>query len=485
MRLIVISLFALFISLMLVIAGNSYLMTLLGVRLAEVNTPPSEIGWIMTFYSIGFVAGTLFAPRLLIRVGHIRAFAALASLASIAALSYPFANDFWTWSVLRALGGMSVAGLFIAIESWFSAVASENNRATLFSLYTITAYSASAGGQVILASDASAGEATAFILAGLLLIFAVIPLSVSRLQSPPIEHAEFMTPQRLWRKSAVGVFSSFCGGLLISSFYALVPLYATLNGITKTDISSIMSVSVMSAMALAWPIGWICDRMTRSNVLIGVVLIAALACFLIAQFSDQVQILLIASSLFMAMIAGIYSIAVAITNDRIRSEERVAASSTLYLSYGLGSIVGPLGGSYLLEAFIPAALFYGFLVLLILLAMFILLRQAQKPPVPVEEQEDFVPAMPETQVNSEFDPRTEDLPDTAIEELFPEAEDETSAIQHDESLLDSSPSVATKEESVINEVFETVEDISETFSISESIKQASAEEQQEPQSKEH
>jgi MFS family permease len=408
-------------SLMLVASGNAYLMSLIGVRLGMSNTPPTEIGWIMTFYSVGFVVGSIFAQRLLIRVGHIRAFSTLASLAAMAALLYPFADDFWVWSLLRVVGGFSVAGLFIAIESWFSAVASDNNRATLFSLYTIAAYSAAASGQVILGQSSGLPISTAFIIAGLLLIAAVIPLSASRLQSPPLETAEFMSLGRLWRKSALGLFSAFCGGLLIGSFYALVPLFATLSGIETDQIATLMSISVMSAMLFAWPIGWLCDRITRSKVLATTAMIAAAAALGASLFgSEQFVLLILSTSIFMAMIAAIYSIAVAITNDLIRSEERVAASSTLMLSYGLGSIAGPLLGSMLLGSFSPGSLFLGFVMILLILIVFTLFRQVQKPPVPIEEQEQFVPAMPETQVIAEFDPRTEDLPDTAIEELFPD-----------------------------------------------------------------
>ena len=225
--------------------------------------------------------------------------------------------------------------------------------------------------------------------------------------------------------------------------------------------------------------------MTRSNVLFGVVVIACGASLVIAQFTHIGAIFLAATSIFMAMIAAVYSISVAITNDRIRSEERVAASSTLYLSYGMGSIAGPLGGSYLLEAFAPEALFYGFLLLLMTLAVYILLRQVQKPPVAIEDQEQFVPAMPETQVNAEFDPRTEDLPETAIEELFPEPDSPETEAEVDTHTFEPAPinnvSTNPQGESVINEVLETVEDISETFSISESIKQAASEDEESQQ----
>ncbi len=421
MRLLVISLFALFLSLMLVISGNSYLLTLTGVQLGSSGVSPTKVGYIMTGYAVGFVLGALYAPRLLLKVGHIRSFAALASLTSMAAISYPLTDNLIIWGILRVVGGFSVAGLFIAIESWFSAVASDQNRATLFALYQVAAYSASAGGQLMLDLGVSTGPNIAFTLGGLLLMAAVIPLSISRMQSPPMENAQMMSPRRLWSRAALGLYGAFSGGILIGGFYALIPLFGTLTQRTNTEIGQLMSTSVLAAMLVAWPLGWLCDRVSRSNVLFGVSLTGLAMGIIAFLFSAQNAIvLIICCAVLMAGVAAVYSISVAITNDLVNTEERVGASSTLMLSYGIGSILGPLGGSWLMQTFMPEALFLGFAATLLLLAGFTRYRQIQIPPLSVEEQEHFVPAIPEAQINVEFDPRTEDLPDTPLEELFPE-----------------------------------------------------------------
>lgn len=433
MRLLLISLFSLFLSLILVITGNAYLLTLIGVQLGQQGTEPTTVGFIMVCYSIGFVAGAFFAPKLLLRVGHIRSFAALAALAAMASITYPLVDLLWFWALLRALGGFAVAALFVAIESWLSAVASNENRARLFALYQIAAYSAAAGGQLILEPGLTAGPNVAYSLGALLLMAAVIPLSISRMQSPPLEESTSMSLPRLWSITSLGLLTALCSGVLISGFYALVPLYATLTGISVDAIGGLMSISVISAMLLAWPIGWLCDRVERSRVLFACALIAAVAALLAAigaQWEYAIRVLLLA--ILMSVIASIYSIAVALTNDLVAPEERIAASSTLMLSYGLGSVIGPLSGSWLMQVLAPSALFVGYGALLVLLAAYTFYRRAQQAPIPVEEQEHFIVAVPESQVASEFDPRTEDLDDIPIEELFPDVEHSPDSAQANE-----------------------------------------------------
>jgi len=434
MRLILISLFALFFSLTLIMSGNSYLLTLIGVQLGQKGIEPTSVGLVMVCYSVGFVAGAFWAPKLLLRVGHIRSFAALAAMAAMASITYPMTDVLWLWGLLRGAGGFAVAALFVAIESWLSAVASNDNRARLFALYQIVTYSAAAGGQLMLDPGMAAGPGIAFSFAALFLMAAVIPLSISRLQSPPLEEASSMSLKRLWNITSLGLLTALSSGILIGSFYALVPLYATLTGVETSSIGNLMSIAVISAMLFAWPIGWFCDRTERSRVLFISCLIAAGAAFAAALGTDWLYLMRVGFlAVIMAIIASIYSIAVAITNDLVEPQERVAASSTLMLSYGLGSIIGPLAGSWLMQTIAPSALFYGYGLLLVTLSAFTFYRRKQQAPIPVEEQEHFIVAVPESQVASEFDPRTEDLEDIPIEELFPDVEpnvsteDETAA----------------------------------------------------------
>jgi len=450
MRLILISLFALFFSLIFVMSGNSYLLTLIGVQLGQKGIEPSTVGLIMVGYSIGFVAGAFWAPKLLKRVGHIRSFAALAAMAAMASIAYPLIDALWFWGILRGLGGFAAAALFVAIESWLSAVATNDNRARLFALYQILAYSAAAGGQLLLEPGIRTGESVAYSFAALLLMAAVVPLSISRLQSPPVEESASMSLKRLWGITSLGLLTALASGVLISSFYSLVPLYATLTGIATSEIGSLMSISVLSAMVLAWPIGWLCDRYERSRVLFVVGLIAAVSALGAAfggEWAYAIRVLFMA--LIMAIIASIYSIAVAITNDLVDTQDRIAASSTLMLSYGLGSIIGPLGGSWLMQVLQPSALFYGYAILLLMLTGFTFYRRGQVTPIPVAEQEHFIVAVPESQVASEFDPRTEDPEDIPIEELFPDVEPATDELSEEEPSTDD-PSTKNAEANTDN-----------------------------------
>ena len=94
------SLSALLLSIVLLVSGNAFLMTLLGIRLSIESVSPDVIGWVLVCYSIGFVLGTLYVHQIIGRVGHIRAFAVFATIAAVTALLYPMAVSTELWALV-------------------------------------------------------------------------------------------------------------------------------------------------------------------------------------------------------------------------------------------------------------------------------------------------------------------------------------------------------------------------------------------------
>lgn len=406
----VVSLSAMILSIVLLVSGNAFLSTLLGIRLSLEDIDARTIGWVLVCYSIGFVLGTLYVPRVIARVGHIRTFAVFAAAAAIAALLYPMFINTLFWAALRALSGFAVAGVLLVIESWFSSRATSENRGALFAVYQMVFFTAVAGGQLII----NLGDPASFRLftvAAILLAVALIPLSLTRMEAPPVEVTERMSFFDLLRESTSGVGGSLICGVLIGAFYALGPVYATMIGLDLRGTSAFMAVAIIAAMALAWPIGKICDRYDRRRVLVLVSLLAAIAATVAASVGiSNSLVLVVAVGVFTGLSASLYPIAVAITHDWISHNRIVAASASLLLSFGIGSIIGPVVLAELMGLTGPQGLFLGSAGFLILLALLINYQIRTTRDIPVEEQEHYINATPQTlSTMLEIDPRNEDF----------------------------------------------------------------------------
>ena len=419
------SLSALIFSIVLLVSGNAFLMTLLGIRLSIEEVNPGTIGWILVCYSIGFVLGTLYVNRIIERVGHIRAFAVFAAMAAVAALLYAVSVSEFFWAVLRALSGFSMAGVLVVIESWFSSRATNSNRATLFAVYQIVFYISAAGGQLIVNLGAP-DSFIPFTVAAILLTVALIPLSLTRMEAPTIEAVERMSFFGLFRESSSGMTGALICGVLIGSFYAMGPVYATLIGLDVSQTSVFMAVAIVAAMVLAFPLGRLCDRMDRRRVMRWVAVAAAVSALItVVAASISFGLLLLFAGLFVGLSASIYPIAVAITNDRMEHHRIVAASATLLLSYGVGSVIGPITMAQLVNLLGPKGLFLGNAAFLCVLVAVTSYRIKTTDDIPVEEQGDFVMTLPEgSPVLAEIDPRNEDFqPSPEAEEMEQEIEE--------------------------------------------------------------
>ena len=406
MKVVLVSLFSLFVSTMLLAGGNGFLSTLLSVRLALDGISPDVIGGVMLFYSVGFVAGTLISLNIVARVGHIRSFAVFSALLSISALIYPISHNLVLWGILRVAAGFSAAGILVVIESWIGSAATNKNRGSLFAIYQICFYLAVASGQLLV----SVGDPLGFVpfsVAAILLTAAIIPLSAARIQAPVVEKIHYLSLGEMWRISTISLTSAFINGMLLSSFYALGPVYANSIGFSVDQISLYMAVAVTCAMLLAWPVGRVCDHYERYHVLLCLVVLAAIcatANMLLAGGPPLTIVL--TSGLYVGLISCIYPICVAMTNDRMESDQIVPASATLLLCYGAGACLGPLLSAVMMRLYDPYGLFISGLLLLLVLLVVLLIRGRVRTIIPVEEQTEFVTNLPEgTPVIKELDPR--------------------------------------------------------------------------------
>lgn len=384
-------------------------MTLLGVRLSVDAVPPLVIGGIMVSYSVGFVFGSLFAINIIHRAGHVRAFAVFCAVLGIATLCYPLTDNIVLWMALRVVGGFAMAGTLIVAESWFSTIATNDNRSKIFSLYQICFYLATSIGQLLVMLGNPSSHFL-FTLATILLLAAILPLGITRMQTPVLDSIERLSIRKVLAISPLGVIATFTAGIIISSFYGVGPLFANMIGFSVEQTAWFMSLSIFTIMLLAWPIGWLCDKIDRVTVLFYLTVAGAILSVSVYLSSQIPWLVILANGLFMAMVAAIYPLGVALMNDRISSDKMISASATLLLSFGVGSCIGPFTSAYLIEIIGASGMYLSNAILLIGLASYTRYRLGRGLTVDVEHQEPFYAVIPEvTPIINELNPLNEDF----------------------------------------------------------------------------
>ena len=131
---------ALFFGFALISIAHGLQGTLVGVRSVLEGFSYASTGFVIAGYYVGYLTGSILIPVFLKRVGHIRVFAALASLASIAILLHSVFLDPFSWFLIRTMTGVSLSGIYVIMESWLNDKSNNQTRGKILSLYMIITF---------------------------------------------------------------------------------------------------------------------------------------------------------------------------------------------------------------------------------------------------------------------------------------------------------------------------------------------------------
>lgn len=383
------SMWALFLGVLLMMLGNGLQGTLLGVRSSRESFDTAVIGLIQAAYYAGFLVGSRFTIRALGRVGHVRVFAALASSASTAVLVHSLLVDELAWFAMRFVTGFCMAGLYVVVESWLNEQSSPESRGRMLSIYMVVTMGGVTGGQFLL-NVAEPESFELFVLASVLVSMSLVPMALSESSSPPVLSADRLPLRELLGVVPTGVVTMFFVGAGAGALFAIGPVYADAIGMSTAQISLFIGAAMIGAVVFQIPIGALSDQFPRRRVMFAVALVASAASFLglftNTGFSAVVAMFFVGATSF-----PLYSLAIAYTNDWIEDHQRVGAAAELVMVNGVGAITGPLVASLLIRIFEPSAYWLALLGAHASVAGYVLYRIVVRDPLPLDRQTSYQP----------------------------------------------------------------------------------------------
>ena len=366
--------------------------SLIGIRASLESFDTTATGLIMSGYYLGFILGSFLVPSWVKNVGHIRVFAAVASLASITILMQSAIVNPWFWTLMRIGTGLCYAGLFIVTESWLNDITSNATRGRLFSFYMIVLWGGFTLGQMLLNISSPSGY-DLFILASVLISVALVPLLLIRTPSPTISVPEKLQLGQLIRTAPLGVTGVTLSGVTGGAILGLSAVYGQSVGLNVGEISFFIGASFVGGLALQWPIGKLSDRQDRRVTILWVALLGAITVLVVplGGLSDNHYLMLLGMFLVGAFSFPMYSLSASHINDQLRPEQILSASSGMILLNGIGGVIGPVAAAALMDVIHINALF-GFVGLInLLVALVAIYRIYYQPPMVIEEQGGQMP----------------------------------------------------------------------------------------------
>ena len=411
---------ALFLGMGALMLAYGFQGSLLGVRAVKEEFSLAATGFMMSGYFVGYFIGAITIPKLISRVGHIRIFAAFASIASLVVLIHAVFVNPLVWFLLRVLTGISMVSIYTVAESWLNDRASNKNRGSVLSLYMVILYGAMGCGMFFL-NFSNPINFEPFILISIITSAALIPILLTKRKPPTFKKIETMSLKEAYFSSPFGIVSSFFYGTIQSALFTLLAVYAAGMNFSIFQISVVTFLLAISGAVSQWPVGKLSDIYDRRKVIIIVSFAAAFFAFCAILASAQMYLpdglatskfwFYVFLILFSFCSLPMFSLILAHTNDFIPKEKFVAAGASLQFTFGMGA----MGGPFLCSIFMNITNLNGFFVFLmffhILIGLYGIYRSRVRPVV--ENPDSQFVAMPQsiTPAGIELNPTTEPIED--------------------------------------------------------------------------
>nr|WP_143979039.1 MULTISPECIES: MFS transporter [Pseudomonas]TSB50949.1 MFS transporter [Pseudomonas sp. ef1] len=402
------------LGLFIIALGNGFLSSLTTLRLDAAGASATMIGIVSSAYFMGLTLGAVFNDRLILRIGHIRAYGSFASLIAVTILLQGLFYDTWGWLVLRLINGWATVGVFLVIESWLLLAGDEKIRGRLLALYMIVLYGAGVLGQATLGTITGMSDSAPFMVAGMLAALSVLPIVILPRVSPLLDQVEPLKPRQLLGVTPTGLVGCFGSGVTIAAIYTLLPLYLQRRGLDVGEVGTMMAWTILGAMLLQYPVGRWSDRTDRLQVLT----LLTVAC---TALSLVIVLLPLSSTMLAAMlfllgggVFALYPVAVSHAADRAPAEALVPMIQGLLLINSLGSAISPMMISPVMNSFGANGLFWVFAVVNLSMVSFFFWRRGKRPvpanPAPFTAAATYSPTGAELRVTEDLRVAAEEHP---------------------------------------------------------------------------
>lgn len=402
---------SLFLSAFLMFAAIGLTNLIIPLRAGAEGWTAGTIGLIGMAQAIAFTAACFLMPMQIRRVGHIRTFAAIQTLLAASIMLHGLIVTPWAWAFFRIIAGLAAAGSYMVLESWLNEKADAANRGFVLSAYLMVTMIGLTAGQYAYTLF-ELGDGRLFQLTALLFGAALLPMTLSISPSPVPPETVRLDLKGLFARSPVGFVGAFLSGFLFGVWNYFAPLYGQRIGLSPIATATLVSAAMVGGMLAQFPFGRLSDRIDRRYVMAMIGGVGAIVCLVLSLSAPQTALLNTLGTLMIGMaLFPSYSIAVAHTNDHANPDEFVQVSGSLLITYGIGTMVGPVIGGQLFSLIGPVGLFVSLGFVFLAYGCYAYWRTTQRAAIAPDDRDDFqaVPVTPyQTQQVYELDPRQEE-----------------------------------------------------------------------------
>ncbi|WP_157867315.1 MFS transporter [Melioribacter roseus] len=153
---------------------------------------------------------------------------------------------------------------------------------------------------------------------------------------------------RLRDMPLISLVSSAVYGIMESSLVVVIPIYGLRSSYDTTEVSSFLTSFVIGGIILLYLIGYMADKVNKTNLLSAVSLILALL-FVFPLFHTNFVYLVVLFFLIGGIVPAYYTLGLNYTMEKVNRHYIAEANGYYVMFYGIGTIAGPVVGSLMID----------------------------------------------------------------------------------------------------------------------------------------
>lgn len=324
------------------------LITPVTVMLLEKNSAPTWITGTSTM--IGYASIVLFSSytgRLIEKLGGKKILLTGLFIWFLGALAHVYWYIYPLLFPIKFIMGIGGTFIFVSTEVMINYFSNATNRGKNISLYVVLLSAGVAVGTLLIW--------TINILPWLpFVIGALIMLIVFVYEFFVLEEFEMKINNVLNEKMSISkmpvisLLSGIIYGLFESSIIVALPMYGLRNMFTSNEVSFFLASFVVGGIILLYIIGRFTDRINKYRLLIFISGLLSVF-FLIPVFISRFEYLLMIFFLMGGIIPAFYTVGLNYTVEKVDSQFMAQANGYYLTMYGIGTIAGPILGSFTVE----------------------------------------------------------------------------------------------------------------------------------------
>lgn len=327
------------IALSLYAVASGYLMSLIPLMLGEYNISADYASWLASVFYVGLLIGAMFFERVVRSVGHRNAFVACLLAFSLTIIALPIFANGLVWLFARFIAGITVAGVFVIVESWLMS-GDESSRAKRLSLYMLSLYGGSALGQFGIGVLGVSGSVP-FIAITTLILIAVLVLMFIDCEQPNSHESTALSFKQIMKLNHAAIIGCIVSGLALGAIYGLMPLELVNRQISHQEIGTLMALVILGGMAVQ-PLVTMLNKYMSRTVLMAFFCLLGMFSIGLTFISTSNVVLAVSLFLIGAATFALYPIAINLGCAGLDERFIVSATQVMLFSYSIGSVAGPV-----------------------------------------------------------------------------------------------------------------------------------------------